>query len=491
MRSKTIVKCLLARRLRVSIAVLAAAFFSGGGAFASASVDQLRCEFLENPPGIGAQHPGLSWVIHSDAPGRGQGMCQILVASSLEQLDMDDGDLWDSGKISLAQSVPVSYAGKPLASREKCFWKVRVWDSGGDASAWSEPAQWTMGLLDATDWHAKWIGLDEPAPATWLEDQYPGFLGSTTRLSWIWFPAGEPEKSAPPGTVYFRRVIVIPTNKPPVQEAHFQFAGDSECRAWINGFDLGVQKGFRAVKDADVTYHVGPGTNVLCLAGINSGSSPKPAGVAAMVRFDFIKGDTFYYWTDEQWKVSGKAEKGWNGLNFDDSKWVAAKTLGQVGMPPWGNVRTPESRRLPARYLRKDFLIVKEVARATVYFSGLGWSELYLNGGKVGDAVLSPVQTDYARRVFYMTYDVTQKLRSGTNALGAVLGNGTYYAPRSEVYPHTVSDGCPKCGCNCLWIIRTARWTKWSAMIPGNSPPKARFAPTMNTTARNTTRTTI
>lgn len=298
--------------------------------------------------------------------------------------------------------------------------------------------------LDASDWHAKWIGLDGVDQTNLLEDAYPGFLGSTTRLSWIWFPVGEPEKSAPPGTVYFRREIVIPTDKPPVQEVHFQFAGDSECRAWINGFDLGVQKGFGTVKDADITYRVKPGTNVLCLAGINIGPNPKPAGVAALVRFDFIKGDSFFFWTDDQWKVSNKAGKGWNALNFDDSKWVPAKTLGLVGMSPWGNVRAPESRRLSARYLRKDFLVGKEVARAMVYFSGLGWSELYLNGEKVGDAVLSPGVTDYSQRVFYVTHDVTKQLRKGTNALGAILGNGTYYAPRSEVFPGTVSYGWPK-----------------------------------------------
>lgn len=302
----------------------------------------------------------------------------------------------------------------------------------------------SAGQMAASDWHAKWIGLDGMEQTTWFEGGYPGFEGSTTRLSWIWYPVGEPEKSAPPGTVYFRRVIVIPADKPPVKEVHFQFAGDSECRGWINGFDLGVQKGFHAVKDADITYRVKPGTNVICLTGINRGPNPKPAGVAALVQIDFTKGDALLFWTDGQWKVSDHAEPGWNGLNFDDSKWVAAKTLGPVGMASWGNVRTPESRRQPARYLRKDFVVGEKVARATVYFSGLGWSELYLNGEKVGDAVLSPGLTDYSKRVDYVTCDVTGRLRRGTNTFGAILGNGTYYAPRSEVYPGMVSYGWPK-----------------------------------------------
>ena len=75
---------------------------------------------------------------------------------------------------------------------------------------------------------------------------------------------------------------------------------------------------------------------------------------------------------------------------------------------------------------------------------GLGLSELYLNGEKAGDHVLSPGLTQYSKRVFYVTFDVTKQLRRGANALGAVLGNGRYYADRSKVYAGTVSFGFPK-----------------------------------------------
>lgn len=316
--------------------------------------------------------------------------------------------------------------------------------AGGFFSCVGALASGNVERLNPGDWHGRWIGLDGVEQTTWLEDAYPGFVGSTTRLSWIWFPAGEPEKSAPVGMNYFRRVIVIPRDKPPLKEVHLQFVGDSECRAWINGFDLGAQKDDRAVKDADITHRIKPGTNVVCLAGINRGPIPKPAGVAALLQVEFTRGDALLYWTDEQWKVSDKAESGWKESAFDDSKWVPAKVLGPVGMAPWGNVRTPENRRQPARYLRKDFVVEKKVARATVYFCGLGWSELYLNGEKVGDAVLSPGMTDYSRRVYYVSYDVTKRLRNATNTFGAILGNGTYYSPRSEVYPGVVSYGWPK-----------------------------------------------
>jgi alpha-L-rhamnosidase len=88
--------------------------------------------------------------------------------------------------------------------------------------------------------------------------------------------------------------------------------------------------------------------------------------------------------------------------------------------------------------------VEKKVRRATVYFSGLGVSELYLNGRKVGDHVLSPGLTEYPKRAFYVTYDVTRQLRREENALGVILGNGRFYSPRSRAYSSMPSYGFPK-----------------------------------------------
>ena len=82
--------------------------------------------------------------------------------------------------------------------------------------------------------------------------------------------------------------------------------------------------------------------------------------------------------------------------------------------------------------------------RATVYFSGLGLSEVYLNGRKVGDHVLSPGMTQYPKRVFYVTHEVANRVRTGKNAIGVVLGNGRYYSPRSQVYAGMPHYGFPK-----------------------------------------------
>lgn len=115
------------------------------------AVENLRCEYRINPLGIDVIKPGLSWVLSSHQRGQNQTAYQILVASSPETLSKDQGDLWDSGKVASDQQLHITYGGKPLASRQRCHWKARVWDQSGEPSAWSEPALWSMGLLERAD----------------------------------------------------------------------------------------------------------------------------------------------------------------------------------------------------------------------------------------------------------------------------------------------------------------------------------------------------
>ncbi len=207
--------------------------------------DRLRCEYLVNPVGIDVRQPRLSWTLASQQRGQRQTAFQVLVASSLELLGKDVGDLWDSGKMVSEQSAQLAYSGRSLPSRAQCHWKVRVWDKQGRPSSWSQPARWTMGLLTPADWQGQWIG---PPEAT------------------------------------------------------------------------------------------GPQT--------------------------------------------------------------------------------------PAPWLRKSVHLPARPASAWAYVASLGYHELYVNGRKVGDAVLGPSLTNYARRVRYVTYDLSSLLREGDNCVGIWLGNG-------------------------------------------------------------------
>ena len=105
-----------------------------------ASAEYLRCEYRVDPLGIGVTQPRLSWEMSDARRGAAQTAYQILVASSREKLADDEGDLWDSGKVASDQSSQIVYAGKPLASRMRCCWKVRLWDAEQKASDYSKPA---------------------------------------------------------------------------------------------------------------------------------------------------------------------------------------------------------------------------------------------------------------------------------------------------------------------------------------------------------------
>ncbi|OFX31867.1 MAG: hypothetical protein A2W90_18730 [Bacteroidetes bacterium GWF2_42_66] len=123
-------------------------------------MDYLRCEYATNPLGIEASNLRLSWIIQSDVRGQKQTAYHILVASDLEKLNNNEGDIWDSQKVKSDQSVQVAFQGKKTKSQSRCYWKVRIWDKNNHLSEWSEPAFWEMGLLNPDDWKAKWIAFE-------------------------------------------------------------------------------------------------------------------------------------------------------------------------------------------------------------------------------------------------------------------------------------------------------------------------------------------
>lgn len=112
------------------------------------------CEQAARPLGVESAAPRLTW--------RAEGLTrqtayQVQAASRLDLLETGHPDLWDSGRVSSGQSHLVSYGG-PLLSRQRVFWRVRLWDQEGEASEFSESTWWEMGLLKANDWSAQWIG---------------------------------------------------------------------------------------------------------------------------------------------------------------------------------------------------------------------------------------------------------------------------------------------------------------------------------------------
>lgn len=123
----------------------------------SAKAVGLKCEYETNPLGIDAKSPQLSWELKSNVRGTVQTAYQILVSTSAELLAAGNGDAWDSGKVNSSQSAGIAYGGRELLSRQRYFWKVRVWENNSEVSEWSDPAWFEMGLLKPSDWMGEWI----------------------------------------------------------------------------------------------------------------------------------------------------------------------------------------------------------------------------------------------------------------------------------------------------------------------------------------------
>ena len=394
-------------------------------------VVDLQCEYRVNPLGIDVAQPHLNWQVQSHERNQAQTAYQILVAGSKDLLHKNQGSLWDSGKISSDETVNLVYSGKPLASGVQCFWKVRAWDKNGRASDWSAPAMWSMGLLKPEDWQGKWIGLDQGESADPLD-----------RAKWIWFPDGNPADSAPVSTRYFRHEFELPANQV-VRAATFAVTADNEFHVFVNGREAGNGDNWKTPGKFAIGALLRPGKNILAVEARNVGDGPTPAGLIGRLKVVFEQGNAMTLDTDGSWKSASNSEDGWNVLAFDDTAWAMARPLGEYGIQPWGIIGN-EDRRLPAPYLRREFTVDKKVRRATVYVCGLGLFELYLNGQKMSDDVLSPALSEYDKRSFYLTFDATDQLKRGDNAIGVILGNGRFFAPRSSVPVGTRNFGYPK-----------------------------------------------
>jgi alpha-L-rhamnosidase len=134
------------------------------------------------------------------------------------------------------------------------------------------------------------------------------------------------------------------------------------------------------------------------------------------------------YWTVRSWDKDGKISETpkpvwWEMGLLDPADWRGAWINRPRPAPPTEKQMFDKD---PAPLFRKEFRIDKKIKRARVYVSGLGYYELHINGERIGDHVLDPGWTSYSKRVLYSTYDVTENLKRGDNAIGVMLGNGWF-----------------------------------------------------------------
>ncbi len=330
------------------------------GADAELMPTQLTCEYLSDPPVVDVQKPRLAWinVVSEGERGQVQTAWQVRVASS--EAKLDNPDLWDSKKVRSSQSVQVEYGGVRLGSREECWWQVRVWDRDGEASAWSQPSRWRMGLLESSDWKATWIG------APWQgEEALPKPRGG---------PDARPAVLPPPAPL-LRREFSIDKE---VTRAVAFVTGLGYFELYMNGEKVGddqlvpnqtnygkrpeLTEALIALKDEfrdykvmylayDIKDYLNQGQNVIgSILGNGFYNAPKfwtgsygSPRFLGQVHITYSDGTEEMIVSDESWKASKSAilmdlvyhgehydarkeQPGWCAPGFDDSTWETVAT---------------------------------------------------------------------------------------------------------------------------------------------------------------------
>ena len=343
---------------RVCLTTLALAGLGLVGSITADAADlrpaDLRCEYLRNPLGIDVLQPRLSWKLESLEQARGvtQTSYRVLVADSSVVLAKDEGNLWDSSKVDTHQSSQVVYAGKPLASRTICYWKVKVWQVSGGVegaavkeSAWSQPTHWSMGILKPEDWSAKWTSMK---PSEWAPTEDLGLAKPANGLS---------SRNSP----MLRKSFTL---SKPVKEAQVSICGLGYYELFLNGAKVGDH----VLDPAWTCYHknalyvtydlskvLKPGANALGVQlanGIYNQEFGDPWGfktalwrafpqMLLQIDVTFTDGTKQRLVSDETWKASDgpiywdqlrmgvmydarREHPGWSQAGFDDSAWQPA-----------------------------------------------------------------------------------------------------------------------------------------------------------------------
>lgn len=377
---------------------------------------RLRCESLEAPLGLDERKPRFSWEVRDSRRGAVQSAYELIV--SLVPVPGDAKPVWESGQVASRATCQVEYAGAPLESFRRYAWKVRTFDGDGHASPWSGSASFGTGALDPADWKARWIGDALPIqPARGANDGYHSrFAESEDAAKWIQIDLGEDRT--------FNQFRLYPA-QPHDGSGMPGYLFPLKVKVWVDR-DPRFDKTFMKVAEKTYLDIPNPGTEPVELETANTKMTLRYVrlGVTKLAKMEdqghgFALAE-FQVLLDGQPISTGKPvtvsdsieDGGWSAAHLADADLVSH---GAEAVEP-----------LPAPMLRRDYLVGAPVARATLYASALGLQEIRMNGARVGEDQLAPGWTDYAVRVPYLAYDVTNLVREGRNAISAQLADGWY-----------------------------------------------------------------
>ncbi len=226
----------------------------------------------------------------------------------------------------------------------------------------------------------------------------------------------------------------------PVRRAALYVTGQDSPAAWINGKQIlqseprpaWDQFPWKTYKVRDAANALRAGKNTLAIQIVRYGGPPIPTQtpMSAVLYVESTDGTAQTFKSDPQgWRATLNASGNWQAADFDDAQWSeavrvipssAAEEPSELGNAwPTGAVKS----------LRRTFEISKPIASARIYATALGAYKLSINGRGVGDEILAPGWTDFRQRVVYQAFDVTGDLKSGKNAVAALLAPGWYSTP--------------------------------------------------------------
>lgn len=381
-------------------------------------ITRLTTEYMDRPMGIDVKQPVFGWQMQSDRYGAAQTAYRIVTATSKENLE-NGTYTYDSGTVNSPTSVCIKYNGPELAPCTRYYWQVLVTDERGKVH--ESPASWfETGLMGGLWGNAMWIASNKMQLSPYRFDYAIEYDVETAKPGPAKFIFGAPQEDCYVfvmldtrdsakvmlGNALYNKETVQHTlnvsNIIPPADATKKHHIRLEVRGGGN-YDVKVSLDGRVISQ-------GNQTSINCMrdsigrpqARLFSIGYRQPQGFDAV--FSNIK-LLNYKWDNLV-------------LNSDPKTYNAKGDNKAVLWMPSSDINAP--------IMRKNVNVAKAVKRARLYATARGAYWFYINGQRVGDGYLNPGWTDFRHRIMYNTYDVTQMLRQGNNALGIELGHGWF-----------------------------------------------------------------
>jgi len=414
------------------------------------AICDLRTEGVVQPMGVEDVSPRFSWRYETPnkaVRGFKQTACRVLVASTPEKLAQDQADMWDSGRMEDSGTLSFIYAGKPLQSTSRYYWKVIGYDKAGKSYI-SKPQYFEMGLMKGEDWrNAQWISQRKERPNTIpaalqemddyvFDTKFRILNGSAIVLTRATYCVGGGYKiELQPG----QPAKVILTSKVASPK------GGQKLGEWIleAGLELNTWNKLRVEwKKNEIQIWV----NGKALASEPVRDDSFKKGTMALVASSkgIVQWDDFSLTSSKGLQVEDKFDDevmfSFQNFFFSPKSYSVVKE----GVLEVGSVTTCLELKngLEAPQFRKIFEKNNsgKVVRARAYVAGLGYYTFWLNGKRLDDYYLQPGFARYNKTAYYTAYDVTQQLQAKKNILAFELGRGWYGMTTPTLWGETFSS---------------------------------------------------